>query len=136
MGAGGILNFLIEGVALALLGLFGIGGNLLSIVCLSSTEMDMKPSFRHLLKMLAAFDATFLVFTITLFGISPWSEDYDQFVKPYLIPYFLPIIQVSSEIKFYFHLRRKAKVNNKYQGPKDVAPFHLLLLFENSNGFK
>ena len=95
MGAGGILNFLIEGVALALLGIFGIGGNLLSIVCLSSTEMDMKPSFRHLLKMLAAFDATFLVFTITLFGLSPWSEDFDQFVKPYLIPYFLPIIQVS-----------------------------------------
>ena len=28
------------------------------------------------------------------------------------------------------------KVNNKYQGPKDMAPFHLLLLFKNPNGFE
>ena len=27
------------------------------------------------------------------------------------------------------------KVNIKYQGPKDMAPFHLLLIFENPNGF-
>jgi hypothetical protein len=32
----------------------------------------MMPSFRHLLKMLAGFDANFLVFTITLFCISSW----------------------------------------------------------------
>ena len=94
MGAGSIVKFFIEGVATTLLGIFGISGNLVSIVVLSSTEMDMKPSFRHLLKMLAAFDAIFLVFTLTLFGISPWSDEYDQFIKPYLIPYLLPIIQV------------------------------------------
>ena len=29
-----------------------------------------------------------------------------------------------------------AKVNSKYQGPKDKAPFHLLLIFENPNGFE
>ena len=28
------------------------------------------------------------------------------------------------------------KVNIKYQGPKEVAPFHLLLMFENLNGFE
>lgn len=93
-----MVKFFIEGVCTSLLGLFGIIGNLVSMAVLSSSELDMMPSFRHLLKMLAAFDATFLVFTLTLFGISPWSDDYDQFIKPYLMPYFLPIIQVGSSV--------------------------------------
>jgi hypothetical protein len=38
----------------------------------------MTPSFRHLLKMLAAFDANFLVFTLALFCIGTWSSTYDQ----------------------------------------------------------
>ena len=29
-----------------------------------------------------------------------------------------------------------AKVNIKYQGPNDVAPIHLLLIFGNPNGFE
>ena len=29
-----------------------------------------------------------------------------------------------------------AKVNIKQQGPKNVAPFHLLHIFENPNGFE
>ena len=28
------------------------------------------------------------------------------------------------------------KVNTKYQGHKDLAPFHFLIVFENPNGFK
>ena len=28
------------------------------------------------------------------------------------------------------------KVNTKYQGPEDVAQFHLLLIFENTDGIK
>ena len=89
-----IFKFFIEGVCTSLLGISGIIGNVVSIAVLSSSELDMMPSFRHLLKMLAAFDATFLIFTLTLFGISPWSTHYDQFIKPWLIPYFLPIVQV------------------------------------------
>ncbi len=91
-----IVKFFIEGICTSLLGIFGIIGNLVSMVVLSSSELDMTPSFRHLLKMLAAFDATFLVFTLTLFCISPWSDDFDHYIKPYLIPYFLPIVQVIS----------------------------------------
>ena len=92
----GIVKFFIEGVCTSLLGLFGIIGNVVSIAVLSSSELDMMPSFRHLLKMMAAFDATFLIFTLALFGISPWSDQYDQYIKPWLIPYFLPIIQVKT----------------------------------------
>ena len=50
----------------------------------------MMPSIKHLLKMLAAFDAVFLVFTLTLFCISAWSAQYNDFVRPWLTPYFLP----------------------------------------------
>ena len=32
-----------------------------------------------------------------------------------------------------FVIRSLTKVNNKYQGPKDVAPLNLLLIFENAN---
>ena len=65
---------------------------------LSSRELDMMPSIKHLLKMLAAFDAVFLVFTLTLFCISAWSTSYNDFVRPWLTPYFLPgehIIQIT-----------------------------------------
>ena len=50
----------------------------------------MMPSIKHLLKMLAAFDAVFLVFTLTLFCISAWSEHYNDFIRPWLTPYMLP----------------------------------------------
>ena len=44
--------------------------------------------------MLAAFDATFLAFTVSLFSFSAWSDWYNDFVRPELTPYWLPIIQV------------------------------------------
>ena len=66
------VQFFIEGICTALLGIFGVVGNLVSIKVLSSRDLDMMPSFRHLLKMLAGFDANFLVFTLTLFCISSW----------------------------------------------------------------
>merc|ERR1719414_703517 len=53
------------------------------------------PSIKHLLKMLAAFDAVFLLFTLTLFCISAWSEHFNDFIRPWLTPYFLPVIQIS-----------------------------------------
>ena len=107
-----IFKFFIEGVCTSLLGISGIIGNVVSIAVLSSSELDMMPSFRHLLKMLAAFDATFLIFTLALFGISPWSSHYDQFIKPWLIPYFLPIIQVKSNFRtknHFWELRRRRR---------------------------
>ena len=58
-----IIKFLIEGLIMGFLGLFGIVGNVVSIAVLSSTELDMMPAFRHLMKMLGAFDAIFLVIT-------------------------------------------------------------------------
>ena len=55
----------------------------------------MMASIRHLLKMLAGFDATFLVFTLTLFCISSWSDYYNDYFRPWLTPYMLPVIQIA-----------------------------------------
>ena len=33
-------------------------------------------------------------------------------------------------------VRAETKANNKYQGHKYIAPFHLLLVFDNLNGLK
>jgi hypothetical protein len=76
-----IIQFLIEGVLTAALGIFGIIGNIVSIKVLSSPELNMLPTFRHLLKMLSTFDAIFLVFTLSLFCISAWSEHYNEFIR-------------------------------------------------------
>ena len=45
--------------------------------------------------MLAVFDATFLVFTLTLFCVSAWSNDYNTYVRPWLTPFWLPVIQIA-----------------------------------------
>ena len=66
------LQFLIEGLFTGALGLFGVAGNAVSIRVLGSADLDMTPTFRHLLRMLAAFDATFLALTVSLFCVSAW----------------------------------------------------------------
>lgn len=89
------VKFFIEGICTGALGLFGIFGNIISIKVLSSRDLDMLPSFRHLLKMLAGFDATFLIFTLSLFCFSSWSNYYDDYIRPVLTPYWLPVIQIA-----------------------------------------
>lgn len=121
MEASGAVKFFIEGVCTGLLGLFGIIGNLVSMAVLSSSELDMMPSFRHLLKMLAAFDATFLVFTLTLFCFSAWSDHYDLFIKPHLLPYLLPIIQV-------FTLNSKKRGMEWSKGIRAIRFHHIVFL--------
>jgi hypothetical protein len=45
---------------------------------LSNRDLDMTPNFRHVLKMLSAFDASFLIFVTLMTGCSIWSTAYDQ----------------------------------------------------------
>ncbi len=88
-------QLLLEGVFGGALGVLGVAGNLVSIRVLGrSRDLDMTPTFRHLLRMLAAFDATFLAFTVSLFCASTWSAWYSDHVRPHLTPYWLPVIQV------------------------------------------
>ena len=48
---------------------------------LSSSELEMMRSIRHLLKLLAGFDATFLLLTVTLFSPAAWSQFYLTYCK-------------------------------------------------------
>ncbi len=66
----GDFQFLVEGLFAGSLGLFGVAGNAVSIRVLGSSDLDMTPTFRHLLRMLAAFDATFLGLTVSLFSVA------------------------------------------------------------------
>lgn len=89
------VQFIIEGVFSTPLAIFGLLGNIVAIKVLSSKDLDMLPTFRHLLKMLAGFDATFLVFAFFTFCLSALSGGYAAQVKPWILPYALPIIQIA-----------------------------------------
>jgi len=69
-----LIKLLLEGVITGALGIFGVLGNIASFNVLSSRDLDMIPTFRHLMRMLSAFDAIFLFFTVSLFSISAWSD--------------------------------------------------------------
>jgi len=69
-----VVKLCLEGIFTGALGTFGILGNMASFRVLSSRDLDMIPTFRHLLRMLSAFDATFLFFTVSLFSVSAWSS--------------------------------------------------------------
>ena len=75
------VQFFIEGVSIPVVGIFGFFGNLVAIKVLSSTELEMMKSIRHLLKLLAGFDAVFLAFTMTLFCPAAWSDFYYTYCK-------------------------------------------------------
>ena len=91
---------------------------------LSSRDLDMMPSIKHLLKMLAAFDAVFLVFTLTLFCISAWSEHYNDFIRPWLTPYMLPgkfTLVRSVKIIHYFIINQS--VDHTFSKDKIIISF-------------
>ena len=48
---------------------------------LSRQELNMLPTFRHLLKMLSTFDAIFLLFSLSLFCVSAWSDHYNDYIR-------------------------------------------------------
>ena len=94
-----IIKFLIEGLIMGFLGLFGIVGNVVSIAVLSSTELDMMPAFRHLMKMLGAFDAIFLVIKWELGSIF-----YTSFTTRLCIMDYLTYILTHKVLRTYFRL--------------------------------
>ena len=55
--------------------------SLISSQVLSRQELNMLPTFRHLLKMLSTFDAIFLLFTLSLFCVSAWSDHYNDYIR-------------------------------------------------------
>ena len=102
-----IIKFLIEGLIMGFLGLFGIVGNVVSIAVLSSTELDMMPAFRHLMKMLGAFDAIFLVIKWELGSIF-----YTSFTTRLCLMDYLT----------YLHIRSYERTLGSHHVSKNVTP--------------
>ena len=89
------MTFYIEGIFMAIIGIIGILSNIISVQVFSSKNIGMKLRFRHLLRMLAIFEAIFLITTIILFCPRTWSTIYEEFIYPMLLPHLLPIIQIT-----------------------------------------
>ena len=42
------------------------------------------------------YNIIFQVFTLSIFSVPAWSNHFEEFIKPWLIPKFLPFIQVNN----------------------------------------
>jgi len=83
-------TFWLEGVALTCVGSFGIVGNLLIILVLSTNEM--RNSFNLLLIVLSSFDILFIFFAILDYGMARvfrWPFDFNSEVYALIFPKFL-----------------------------------------------
>jgi len=89
------LEFVIEGVLIPVVSICGLGGNLISIIVLLSSKLDMKWSFRCLLVMLAVFDTIFVIcITISFSPPQLWTS-WKHTIHPNIFPWLLPFLQMA-----------------------------------------
>jgi len=88
-------SFWIEGIAVTLVSIFGIVGNIACISVFSSKSVDLKPSFANILKCLSIYDICLLSGMVAMYGLPIICPPYDLHVKPHLIPLVLPLSQVA-----------------------------------------
>lgn len=93
----GWAGFWLEGVALPVVALFGIVGNILCVFVFTKKKMDLKPSFSNILKCLSVFDIIFLMGEIWIYGCVKVMPEYswNYWIDPILFPYILPITQIA-----------------------------------------
>ena len=85
----------IEGYMIPIVTLFGLIGNLVTAYILQSPSLDMKTSFRHILLMLAAFDAIFSFLAALTFSMPLLSTHWNVWIHPFLLPWLLPGMQIA-----------------------------------------
>lgn len=88
-------NFIIQGVAMPVVMVFGLVGNILSILVLRSPGIDMKVTFREVLMMLAIFDCFFITTASISFSLPQLSSYWKVWIHPHIFPWLLPVIQTS-----------------------------------------
>ena len=117
-----------EGVAVPIIAGLGIFGNITCLLVLSNKSVDLKPSFSNLLKCLAVYDILILVNTIfiqsnillhfhqigmlMMYSWPSISLRYKQEIRPYIIPYALPLTQVKQTKQQNFTCMNFIKINN------------------------
>ena len=88
-------RYLIEGLFLLVISLFGLIGNVIAIKVIHSPKVDFNTSFKSLLTLLTLFDTSFLLCEVSTFCLPllhPWWEEK---LSPFLLPLSLPAIQVA-----------------------------------------
>ena len=68
------IKYVVEGFLVPLIALFGLGGNLLTIVVLHQREVKLKSSLVRILCGLATFDNVFLALACALFTMPALSQ--------------------------------------------------------------
>lgn len=79
-----LLSFLLDGVFLTLISLFGVVANFIALVVLLRPKM--RSSFHTLLVALSVFDILYLINSQMIFGFPGLSETYERDVYPLVLP--------------------------------------------------
>ena len=103
-----LFNFIAYGILLNLIGIFGIFGNIISLIILSRPQM--KSSINYLLIGLARCDTALIITSILLFGLpsiytaTGYMFIYYHRVQPMITPYLFPIAMILQTISVYLTL--------------------------------
>lgn len=87
------VHFVVNGVLVPLLSLFGMIGNIIAIRVVVYTNLGLSKTFRILLCLLLCFDTSFLVLINVLFTMSQLSGFFEVQIYPHLVPFCLPLMQ-------------------------------------------
>lgn len=103
-----LFNFIIYGILLNVIGVFGIFGNIISMIILSRPQM--KSSINYLLIGLARCDTVLIITSILLFGLpsiytaTGYLFQYNFKVYPMIAPFLFPIAMISQTVSVYLTL--------------------------------
>jgi hypothetical protein len=92
--------FVIEGVLLAVVAVFGLTGNAAAIVAFSRQRVQR--NFHALMLALCAYDSTYIVVSLLLFALPQFSDSYtDSGAYFRLLPWTLPLAQIGLSGSIY-----------------------------------
>lgn len=103
-----LFNFIAYGVLLNIIGVFGIIGNIISMIILSRPQM--RSSINYLLIGLARCDTVLIITSILLFGLPSiyWATGYLFFynwrIHPIIAPVVYPVAMISQTVSVYLTL--------------------------------
>ncbi|CAL1676797.1 unnamed protein product [Lasius platythorax] len=104
----GLSDFIVYGIFINLIGLFGIFGNAISMIILSRPQM--KSSINYLLIGLARCDTVLIIIAVLIYGLPAISTytgllfDYKFIVYPKIIRYLYPLACIAQFVTVYLTL--------------------------------
>ena len=85
------MKYIIEGILMTTILLFGIFGNSISIYILRNEEVKLQPVFVEVLCCLSVFDNLFLLGAFLLYSLPQLITSYAQYAFHFLAPYLYPV---------------------------------------------